>query len=39
MLDNFTHETIGAAAAAVKAAYPHTLVEASGVREIKSLPA
>lgn len=38
MLDNFTHETIGAAAAAVKAAYPHTLVEASGVREIMSYP-
>ena len=32
MLDNFTHETIGAAAAAVKKAYPHILVEASGVR-------
>lgn len=31
MLDNFTHETIGAAAAEVKAAYPHVLVEASGV--------
>ena len=31
MLDNFTHETIGAAAAQVKAAYPHVLVEASGV--------
>ena len=32
MLDNFTHETIGAAAAEVKAVYPNILVEASGVR-------
>lgn len=31
MLDNFTHETIGAAAAEVKAVFPHILVEASGV--------
>lgn len=31
MLDNFTHETIGAAAAIVKKAYPHILIEASGV--------
>eukprot|EP00596_Hydrurales_sp_CCMP1899_P001040 CAMPEP_0119037968 /NCGR_PEP_ID=MMETSP1177-20130426/6566_1 /TAXON_ID=2985 /ORGANISM="Ochromonas sp, Strain CCMP1899" /LENGTH=289 /DNA_ID=CAMNT_0006999881 /DNA_START=106 /DNA_END=975 /DNA_ORIENTATION=- len=30
MLDNFTPETIGAAAAEVKAVYPHILVEASG---------
>lgn len=33
MLDNFTHDTIAAAAADVKAAYPHVLVEASGVRD------
>jgi nicotinate-nucleotide pyrophosphorylase len=31
MLDNFTPDTIGAAAAEVKAVYPHILVEASGV--------
>ena len=34
MLDNFTHDTIAAAAADVKAAYPHVLVEASGVRAL-----
>ena len=33
MLDNFTHETIGAAAAEVKAVYPNILVEASGVSD------
>ena len=33
MLDNFTHLTIGGAAAEVKAAYPHIMVEASGVSE------
>lgn len=36
MLDNFTHETIGAAAAAVKAVFPHTLVEASGVSYVEA---
>ena len=30
MLDNFTHDGIHAAAAAVKAAHPHVLIEASG---------
>ena len=34
MLDNFTHETIGEAAAKVKQAHPHVLLEASGVRNI-----
>ena len=33
MLDNFTHETIPAAAKTVKDAYPHVLVEASGVSD------
>lgn len=33
MLDNFTHETIGEAAAKVKQAHPHVLLEASGVRK------
>ena len=33
MLDNFTHDTIGAAAAEVKAVFPHILVEASGVSQ------
>lgn len=32
MLDNFTSETIHAAAAAVKEKFPHLLIEASGVR-------
>ena len=32
MLDNFTHETIGAAAEKVKQTHPHVLLEASGVR-------
>lgn len=37
MLDNFTSETIGPAAAKVKETYPQVLIEASGVSIIEAI--